>query len=1417
MDKILGLDPGSNSLGTTVRDIREGDLQEQLIYYSVDTFESALESGGQSKAATRSSDKRKRRQYDTRRQRLWKTLDLLIKHHLCPLAQEELDAWRFYDKKRNYFRKYPVGSAAFSRWIKLDFDGDGKPDFETPFELRHQLATVPLDFTVEANRYMLGRAIYHIAQHRGFRSSKKGLTAPSDEVDGEVVLAEDITVQLAASEEKKKGKIDQYMKRMGLETVGSAYHFLLTNGEVDEPTGYHPIRIRASEYQVVRQQLKDEIRKIFDKQNLSSDQDLLTRLLSEKEGKATLFFNHPPRIAKGSIGKCTLETNKQRCLESHPEFEKFRAWQFINNIRVRDAFGKMTPLPLNLRERLYREELAGHVNDFSFKTLRKVIEQELQQEFFYDRDPKVRTISHADDFTVPACVVTKRLKELFGENWETFEQSMSKGRKGRNKNVPAHQIIYSAMDVWHQCLSIDSTEELEEYAQDTLGWTDEDRLKALKRLWSAVTTNRCMLSHKALKNINRFLTRGLMYSDAVLFAKVPDIVGEERWKAMENRIWEYAASGYSSLKDSIAKRATISSITNRLIADFKTQTEENRNKDKQLGFEKTLNEDDHRKVLEFTVQHFGKQTWNNLPIAEQHDIESAVCAEYEVFFQSPQHDYQKMPRLGNELAQILSERFFPEITADDFKKRLYHPSQIAVFQPIEIPGHGVRLGSPSLGNIKNPVYMRAMHIIRRKINALLDAGIIDVENTRVVIELPREMNDANQRKAYKDYQDREKEEHDIVRAILEKKYASISGEDVDKVRLMLHSNPHYIEQTPLPKCTRKEAEKQYRTWIGEGGICYYTGIPIHLEDLFPQEGSEPHVDIEHTIPRSILPDNTMMNQTLCFSRYNRFEKGNTLPALLPEFEKLILPRLQPIAERIERIKDVISVCKGRSKNAQEKQWKDYWIAQRHVWEMDLEYWQGKYDRFLTKEVTDGFRRSQLTDTAIIAKYAAHYLKSIFSRVDIQKGRVTAMFRQILGFQNKNEEKDRTNHYHHAIDSTVLTLIPVVEQRDRMIELFYKMDEAKDGQEYEALARQMDREIRNCHLARSAADMKCLAAGIEKTITESVLVSRYGKDRTLKNVRKRVKTGQKSKITDGKRIPLYSGGDSIRLDLNKDSTYGAILGNEGKIVLVKRESLLKVIEKGKIDDIVDSKVKSTVLHAIAKGAQEGLKPLEVAKQGIWMSSKRADKNGKPIQPIRHVRCKTSNVGFSKAVPVSEHLHHAPGAEHKFYKYAVSGGNPLAIIYERINRKGQVDRRVRFITAFELAQQALQIRSKGKKSIQSVDDIVEETGWRTTKIGNSEYLIWNILKPGYRFLLPKNADENLKGLTQQELLERLYVIKNFNGGKGTTCNFEFTHHASALAEPKPLSFTQLLTHKVLFEHIDFEIEANIMEREHLFKWK
>jgi CRISPR-associated endonuclease Csn1 len=94
------------------------------------------------------------------------------------------------------------------------------------------------------------------------------------------------------------------------------------------------------------------------------------------------------------------------------------------------------------------------------------------------------------------------------------------------------------------------------------------------------------------------------------------------------------------------------------------------------------------------------------------------------------------------------------------------------------------------------------------------------------------------------------------------------------------------------------------------------------------------------------------------------------------------------------------------------------------------------------EVVSSFKHSQLNDTRLITKYAYHYLKSVFSKVEVQKGCITADFRKILGVQSVDEKKNREKHSHHAIDAAILTLIPVAAKRDKLLELFYKIQEFK---------------------------------------------------------------------------------------------------------------------------------------------------------------------------------------------------------------------------------------------------------------------------------------------------------------------------------------------------------------------------------------
>lgn len=103
--KVLGLDLGTNSIGSAVRNLDlSDDLQWQLEFFSSDIFRSSVnkESNGReySLAAQRSAHRRSRGLNEVRRRRLWATLNLLIKHGFCPMSSESLMRWCTYDKRR---------------------------------------------------------------------------------------------------------------------------------------------------------------------------------------------------------------------------------------------------------------------------------------------------------------------------------------------------------------------------------------------------------------------------------------------------------------------------------------------------------------------------------------------------------------------------------------------------------------------------------------------------------------------------------------------------------------------------------------------------------------------------------------------------------------------------------------------------------------------------------------------------------------------------------------------------------------------------------------------------------------------------------------------------------------------------------------------------------------------------------------------------------------------------------------------------------------------------------------------------------------------------------------------------------------------------------------------------------------------
>ena len=98
------------------------------------------------------------------------------------------------------------------------------------------------------------------------------------------------------------------------------------------------------------------------------------------------------------------------------------------------------------------------------------------------------------------------------------------------------------------------------------------------------------------------------------------------------------------------------------------------------------------------------------------------------------------------------QKSFPNEKIDISK--LYHPSAMDKY-----PQANKGLGNPEIASIKNPVFNRAMHQIKRLCNKLILEGIID-KNTEVNVEVAGEINSASYRRALSLWQ----KEQETIRA-----------------------------------------------------------------------------------------------------------------------------------------------------------------------------------------------------------------------------------------------------------------------------------------------------------------------------------------------------------------------------------------------------------------------------------------------------------------------------------------------------------------------------------------------------------------------------------------------------------------------------------------------------------------------------
>lgn len=1322
MSKTLGIDLGTNSIGMT---LRNDDFFE---WYSVYTFKKGVgdgKSGEFSFAAERTKNRSSRRLYNARRYRKWETLKVLIENDYCPLSIEKLNNWKHYTK--GIGRVFPVDDKAFQQWIKLDFDDDGKSDYSSPYQLRRELITQKLDLSIKSNRYKIGRALYHIAQRRGFKSSRK------------VGSSEENSVYQGSPNTKTIGKNDYEKLIQEKGSLGAAFAHLEDEGA----------RIR-NRY-TLRSDYLNEVNKILEFQGVKTS-------LKERIIKA-IFFQRPLRSQKGLVGKCTMETKtvvkngktiitgKPRCPISHPQFEMYRAWSFVNNIKYKTDEGEnFKPLPLRLKREIIEEKLLIKSNKTTFATIRNFILKGERKNWELNYSSKM------DKMTVSTCPVSARLKATFGDTWQTTCIESEKTRT--DKNGKNHKITYSIEDIWHIAFSFED----EEYYQDFLAkqlQLEEPQLDQLIKLWKDLPTGYANLSLKAINNILPFLKEGVIYSEAVFLAKVPDIIGKKLFEDHKEGILDALHSLIANNKH----QKTITNITNVLIANYKVLDDENRFGYKNVHYQ--LDEIDKKDVLNASKKHFGENKWDTFEKDKQATITDQVAEKYQEFFATSKRDYFKQPKLVEHIQKFLIESFN---VSEKAVEKLYHPSMVDIYPSSEDQQF---LKSPKTRAFKNPMAYKTLHKLRHVINHLIEKGLIDGD-TRVLVEVGKELNNKNKRAAIEDYQrarERENLEYEIAISELIKdpefKGSANPNSTTDKEKFRLWTEQIDKKEDIVKQILASKDEiKKYRLWKEQKCICIYTGKIIKLTDLFNNN----IIDFEHTIPRSISFDNSLANLTLCYADYNRGIKKNKIPTELPNYKEeshgysAIEPRLKDWKDKIESLYSQIQTQVKNSAKALDKDLKDTAIRKRHLLQMEYDYWKNKVDRFTREDIPSGFKNSQLIDTQLISKYAYHYLKTVFNQVDTIKGSVTSEFRKIYGIQAKNVTKDRSKHYHHAIDAAVLTLLPTSAKRKEIMEKAYKYEEANPKKQYH----------------EKPFDGFTYAI-IHKIENEILIHNIKEQDQTLTPAKKYVrKRGKIEYLRDERgRIPKVATGDSIRGQLHKDTFYGKI-----KIAKKDENGTLLRNEDGSIKYLKDKKGNEVYKMV-------GRKPIEAVnfktdliidehlaeylKKQLKSGVKQNELKDFQSNTIRHLRCEVKSgrgvMNPENATIVKQQTYKSDKHYKNFY-YADSGDNYMFGLYE--NKNG---RKIISINTFEAAQLSLEQNEDSKKEIFKAKEPVIIGRGKNAKEGK----LIHIFIPGQKVLFFYENKEELKDLNKKDLSSRIYFVKRLY--QPEVGNILFQHHLEA----------------------------------------
>lgn len=366
---VLGLDIGSRSVGFSRLRMRSSEPAE-LLDLGTRCFEAGVdgnidEGKDESKAAPRRKARLARRQIRRRAWRRRKVLRALQRLGLLPAADLSTP---------QQIHEFIAGLDADLRERHLK-----KDDHVGQQTLLYSLRARALDERLEPHD--LGRALYHLAQRRGFESNRKSVPKKEDD-DGAV----------------KEGiaELDALMRASGFCTLGEYF------ASIDP----HQRRIR--QRWTSRQMYKQEFEAIWSSQlrfHPTLTDDMKWPLYR------AIFRQRPLKSQSGLIGKCDLVPGARRAPLASLVAQRFRLLAAVNNLAMRVP-GELDQ-PLSREQRLTLIGLLDREGDLTFTQVRKHLGLPRTTKF---------NLEEGGEKKIPGNRTASKLAPVFGPQWESMTE-----------------------------------------------------------------------------------------------------------------------------------------------------------------------------------------------------------------------------------------------------------------------------------------------------------------------------------------------------------------------------------------------------------------------------------------------------------------------------------------------------------------------------------------------------------------------------------------------------------------------------------------------------------------------------------------------------------------------------------------------------------------------------------------------------------------------------------------------------------------------------------------------------------------------------------------------------------------------------------------------------------------------------------